>query len=50
MKQRLSVLEKKSAGEGLVLTEAQVQAPDRKKQDDEACGERAVAIANDVYL
>ena len=39
MKQRLAVLEQKSAEEGIVLTEAQVQALERKKQDDEACGE-----------
>ena len=38
-KQRLAVLEKKSAEEGIVLTEAQVQALERKQQDDEACGE-----------
>ena len=38
-KQRLSVLEKKSAEEGIVLTEAQVQALERKQQDDEVCGE-----------
>ena len=39
MKQRLAALERKSADEGIVLTEAQVQALERKKQDDEACGE-----------
>ena len=39
MKQRLTALEKMSAEQGLVLTEAQVQALERKKQDDEVCGE-----------
>ena len=39
MKQRLLVLERKAAEEGILLTEAQVQALERKKQDDEACGE-----------
>ncbi len=39
MKQRLNALEKKSAEEGIVFTEAQVQALERKKYDDEACGE-----------
>ena len=38
-KQRLAVLEKKSAEEGIVLTETQVQALERKQQDDEVCGE-----------
>lgn len=38
-RQRLAVLEKKSAEEGIVLTEAQVQALERKQQDDEVCGE-----------
>lgn len=33
------MLEKKSAEEGIVLTEAQVQALERKQQDDEAHGE-----------
>ena len=39
MKQRLNYLEKKSAEEGILLTEAQVQALERNKQNDEACGE-----------
>ena len=39
MKLRLIALEKKSAEEGIILTEAQVQALERKKADDEACGE-----------
>jgi transposase InsO family protein len=38
-KKRLFVLEKKSAEEGLILTEAQVSALERKKHDDEVCGE-----------
>ena len=36
---RLAALEKKSAEAGIVLTEAQVQALERKKLDDEVCGE-----------
>jgi hypothetical protein len=39
MKQGLAVLEKKSAEDGIVLTEAKVQALGRKGEDDEACGE-----------
>ena len=39
MKQRLRALEQKSAEESIVLTEAQVQALERKKHDDETCGE-----------
>lgn len=39
MKQRLSALEKKSAGEGILLTEAQVAALEKKKTETEALGE-----------
>jgi len=38
-KKRLSALEKKSAEEGLLLTESQLAALERKKEDDLACGE-----------
>ena len=38
-RQRLAVLEKKSAEDGIVLTEAQVQALERKQQDDEEVGD-----------
>ena len=38
-KQRLLALEVKSAEEGFVFTESQVQALEKKKEDDLACGE-----------
>lgn len=44
-KARLTALENKVATEGLILTEAQVQALERKKQDDEASGEIETAHA-----
>ena len=36
---RLKAVEKRAADEGLVYTESQLQALERKKQDQEACGE-----------
>lgn len=47
-KQRLKALEAKVAAEGLILTESQVQALERKKLDDEACGE--IDTAHPGYL
>lgn len=38
-KERLKALEKKSAEENFILTEAQLAALERKKDDDVACGE-----------
>jgi len=48
MKKRLFALEKRSAEEGLILTEAQVAALERKQQDDEVCGE--IETAHPCYL
>ena len=47
-KQRLKALEAKVAEDGLILTESQVQALERKKLDDEACGE--IDTAHPGYL
>lgn len=47
-KQRLKALEAKVAEEGIILTESQVQALERKKLDDEACGE--IETAHPGYL
>ncbi len=47
-KLRLKALEAKVAEEGLILTEAQVQALEKKQQDDEACGE--IETAHPGYL
>ena len=47
-KNRLRALEEKMAKEGLILTESQIQALEKKKQDDEACGE--IETAHPGYL
>jgi len=47
-KERLKALEAKVAKEGIILTEAQVAALERKRDDDEACGE--IETAHPGYL
>ena len=47
-KQRLAALERKAAETGLVLTEAQVVALEKKRDDDLACGE--IETAHPGYL
>lgn len=47
-KARLKALEAKVAEEGIILTEAQVMALEKKKYDDEACGE--IETAHPGYL
>lgn len=47
-RKRLAALEKKAAAEGLVLTEAQVAALERKREDDAASGE--IETAHPGYL
>ena len=47
-KQRLKALEAKVAEEGIILTESQVRALERKQLDDEACGE--IDTAHPGYL
>ena len=37
-KKRLKALELKVANDGIILSDAQVAAPEKKKHDDEACG------------
>ena len=47
-KARLKALETKVAEDGIIFTEAQVQALEKKKHDDEACGE--IDTAHPGYL
>jgi transposase InsO family protein len=47
-KKRLRALEEKVATEGIVLTDAQIAALEKKKYDDEACGE--IETAHPGYL
>lgn len=47
-KKRLKALEDKVAQDGLILTEAQVAALEKKQQEDEACGE--IETAHPGYL
>jgi transposase InsO family protein len=47
-KKRLKALEKKVAAEGLILTDTQIAALEKKQQDDEVCGE--IETAHPGYL
>ena len=47
-KQRLNALEKEVAEKGIILKESQVQALERKKEDNIACGE--IKTAHPSYL
>lgn len=47
-KKRLKALEEKVASEGIILSDAQIAAIEKKKQDDEACGE--IETAHPGYL
>jgi len=47
-KKRLKALEAKVANDGIILNDAQVAALEKKKQDDEACGE--IETAHPGYL
>ena len=38
-KKRLKALEAKIASDAIILSDAQIAALEKKKQDDEACGE-----------
>ena len=47
-KKRLKALEEKVANDGIILSDAQVAALEKKKHDDEACGE--IETAHPGYL
>ena len=47
-KKRLKALEDKVANEGIILTDSQIAALEKKKNDDEACGE--IETAHPGYL
>lgn len=47
-KKRLKALEAKVANEGIILSDAQIAALEKKQQDDEACGE--IETAHPGYL
>jgi transposase len=47
-KKRLKALEEKVANDGIILTDSQVAALEKKKHDDEACGE--IETAHPGYL
>jgi len=47
-KKRLKALEGKVANEGIILTDSQIAALEKKKNDDEACGE--IETAHPGYL
>ena len=47
-KKRLAALEEKVANDGIILSDAQVAALEKKKHDDEACGE--IETAHPGYL
>ncbi len=47
-KKRLKALEDKVASEGIILTDSQIAALEKKKSDDEACGE--IETAHPGYL
>lgn len=47
-KKRLKALEEKVASDGIILTDSQVAALEKKKHDDEACGE--IETAHPGYL